>query len=76
MTLKIYQYPTEERDEKAAQLVFVHRGTVREVAAAFAETLDRLYEDRETDEFEFNWRRPFPIEEYLAFKRLMLDAGI
>ncbi|MFN3419164.1 MAG: hypothetical protein ACK42A_07485 [Pyrinomonadaceae bacterium] len=76
LTIKIYQYPTEVRDETAAQLVFVHRGLVREVVAAFAETLDRLYEDRETDEFEFNWRRPFPIKEYLEFKRLMRDAGI
>ena len=35
---------------------------------AFAETFEQLYADRDTDEFEFNWRQPFPIEAYRAFE--------
>jgi hypothetical protein len=69
MLLEIYQYPTDERDAAARELVFAHNGTVAEVVAAFAETFDQLYEDRETDEFEFNWRQPFPYEEFERFRK-------
>ena len=37
--------------------------------AAFAATFDQLYDARDTDEFEFNWRQPFPFAEYEDFKR-------
>ena len=69
LTLEIYQYPTDERDATEKQLVFSHVGTVGVVVAAFAETFDQLYADRDTDEFEFNWRQPFPLVEYKEFKR-------
>ena len=36
---------------------------------AFAATFDQLYADRETDEFEFNWRQPFPFQAYEEFKQ-------
>ena len=36
---------------------------------AFALTFDQLYEDRNTDEFEFNWRQPFPYSAYEEFKK-------
>jgi hypothetical protein len=68
LTLEIYQYPTEERDTSEKELVFSHVGTVGVVLAAFAETFEQLYADRETDEFEFNWRQPFPFAEYEQFK--------
>ena len=29
----------------------------------------QLYEDRDTDEFEFNWRQPFPYKEFEDFKK-------
>lgn len=68
LDLRIYQFPTEERDAAGKQLVFQHAGTVPEIADAFAVTFDQLYADRGTDEFEFNWRQPFPIAEYEKFK--------
>ena len=71
MLLEIYQYPTEERDAAEKEMVFSYVGTVDEVCEAFAETFDQLYEDRNTDEFEFNWRQPFPYREFEEFKKRM-----
>lgn len=68
LLLEIYQYPTEDRDATERELVFSHNGTVADVVASFAETFEQLYEDRETDEFEFNWRQPFPYKEFEEFK--------
>jgi len=67
LTLEIYQYPTEERDATEKALIFSHSGRVSEVCGAFAETFNQLHEDRNTDEFEFNWRQPFPFSEYDDF---------
>ena len=68
LSLEIYQYPTEERDATEKKLVFSHTGDVKELCYAFAETFNQLYEDRNTDEFEFNWRQPFPYKEFEEFK--------
>lgn len=68
LTLEIYQYPGEDREASERKLVFSHVGTVGVTVAAFAETFEQLYEDRDTDEFEFNWRQPFPHAEYEAFQ--------
>lgn len=69
VVLEIYQYPTGERDSASRELVFAHEGNTRDVCRAFAESFNQLYEDRDTDEFEFNWRQPFPFAEYEEFKR-------
>jgi hypothetical protein len=69
MTIEIYQYPTEDRDTAERELVYSHTGTIAETLAAFAVTFDQLYEDRDTDEFEFNWRQPFPYKEFEEFKK-------
>jgi hypothetical protein len=68
---EVYQYPTDERELAERELVFAHLGNVREVCEAFAETFEQLYQDRETDEFEFNWRQPFPYKEFENFKAAM-----
>ena len=68
LTMQIFEYPTEDREASERQLVFEHTGPVEELAAAFGETFDQLYADRDTDEFEFNWRQPFPLAEYEGFK--------
>ena len=68
LTLEIYQYPTDEREPALRELVFSHTGPLREVVDAFAAAFAQLYEDRETDEFEFNWRQPFPYAEYELFQ--------
>jgi len=70
---EVYQYPTDERELATRDLAFTHFGTVTDVVNAFAETFDQLYEDRETDEFEFNWRQPFPMKEFDEFRQ-KLDA--
>ncbi len=74
LTLEIYQYPTEDRDSGERELVFSHEGTVGVVCNAFAKTFEQLYADRETDEFEFNWRQPFPYREYDEFHQRFLQG--
>jgi len=69
VTLEIYQYPTDERDPKQRELVFKYTGDIREFRRAFAATFEQLYQDRDTDEFEFNWRQPFPLREFEEFKK-------
>ncbi|MEO8073850.1 MAG: hypothetical protein ABI891_07335 [Acidobacteriota bacterium] len=66
--LEIYQYPTEERETVERELVYSHLGRIVDICQTFAETFNQLYADRETDEFEFNWRQPFPIREFEKFK--------
>lgn len=69
LTIEIYQYPTDERELNERELVYTHTARTAEVLSAFAETFNQLYEDRDTDEFEFNWRQPFPFDEFEDFKR-------
>ena len=69
LLLEIYQYPTDEREPQERELVFSHVGSVAEVVRAFGVTFDQLYADRETDEFEFNWRQPFPYGDFENFKK-------
>jgi hypothetical protein len=69
VTLEIYQYPTDEREPALRELVFSHTGTVGKICRAFAATFEQLYLDRDTDEFEFNWRQPFPYSEYEQFQK-------
>lgn len=72
--LEIHQYPTDEREAAHRELIFSHEGDVRDVCAAFYETFRQLYADRETDEFEFHWRQPFPFEDYAAFERTIKNS--
>ncbi|MCU0238928.1 MAG: hypothetical protein MUC29_05760 [Pyrinomonadaceae bacterium] len=59
---EVFEYPTAERNSK--EKVFTHTGDVKEFCQAFYETFAQLYEARETDEFEQNWRQPFPYQEF------------
>lgn len=68
MVMQIFEYPTDERIHDDRKLVFEHRGKVTDICRAFAVTFDQLYYDRETDEFEFNWRQPFPLDAYEEFR--------
>lgn len=69
VTLEIYQYPTDERDQQQKELVFEYSGDVHAFCRSFAATFEQLYQDRDTDEFEFNWRQPFPMREFEEFKK-------
>jgi hypothetical protein len=72
--LEIYQYPSEEREPENRERVFAHTGSLRDVAEAFHKTFTQLYEDRNTDEFEFNWRQPFPLAEFEIFESNLKSA--
>lgn len=65
--LEIYEFPTGDRDEPCS-LVYHYVGELHGSLRSFERTFDQLYTDRETDEFEFNWRSPFPYEAYRKFK--------
>ena len=67
MLLQIYQYPTDDRSFAERELAFTHLDKAENIVSAFAQTFEQLYADRETDEFEFNWRQPFPFETYKIF---------
>jgi hypothetical protein len=69
VALEIYEYPTDEREESMREMVFSYTGDLHEVCRAFAATFEQLYDDRDTDEFEFNWRQPFPLHEFEEFKK-------
>ena len=72
MLLQIYQYPTDDRSFAERELVFTHLDIASNVLTAFKVTFDQLYADRDTDEFEFNWRAAFPFREYEEFKKRMI----
>ena len=59
--IEIFQFPTDERESGNREKVFAHEGKIADVCQKFAETFNQLYEDRETDEFEFNWRSGFSV---------------
>ena len=71
VTIEIYQFPTDERESEERELVYSHKGPLEGIIDAFAVTFEQLYQDRDTDEFEFNWRQPFPFREYEEFKERM-----
>ena len=68
LLLEIYQYPTEDRETAEREKVFAHQGKTKDVCAAFYRTFAQLYEDRDTDEFEFHWRQAFPFEDFAVFE--------
>lgn len=75
LTLEIYQYPTEKRFDAERETVFSHTGNLQDVCRAFHATFVQLYQDRNTDEFEFNWRQPFPHAEFEKFEATMRNYG-
>lgn len=66
VSFEIFQYPTKQRLEKES--VFTHTGDTQEFCQEFHRTFTQLYEDRETDEFQANWRQPFPFAEFEKFE--------
>jgi hypothetical protein len=74
--LEIIQYPTDERKPVEKESVFFYQGPIKNIAAAFHETFSQLHADRHTDEFEFNWRQPFPAVEFEIFESKFKDARL
>ncbi len=62
--IEIFEYPTEERDLSKGEKVFSHTGDAKQIAEAFRETFEQLYEERNIDEFEDNWHQKFPLQEF------------
>lgn len=72
---QVVQYPPDTEVKNEGEIVFSHHGSVTEFCEAFYQTFAQLYEDRETDEFEFNWRQPFPFEEFTNFQEKLKNYG-
>jgi hypothetical protein len=68
---KVIEYPTFNRLESEGETVFTHQGNIRDFCRAFHQTFAQLYEARETDEFEMNWKQPFPFEDFDNFSKLV-----
>jgi len=69
--MEIYQYPTSDRERGKRELVYHFRGDRMDLCKAFYRTFEQLYKDKDTDEFEFNWRQPFPIVEFERFRQIL-----
>ena len=60
-SLRVVRYPDHRR--RAREVVFTARGPKAEVCRAFWRELRQLRRRADVDEFEQNWRRPFPRRE-------------
>jgi hypothetical protein len=69
--LTVLRHADHNRRDDGAE-VFGYRGTLRDLCAPFCAELQTLGERGETDEFERNWRRPFPVTE---LRRLCAALG-
>ncbi|HEY0426345.1 MAG TPA: hypothetical protein VGC76_00935 [Pyrinomonadaceae bacterium] len=76
IAFRVIEYPTGNRLMSESKIVFSHEGAVKDLCSSFYQTFEQLYRDRETDEFEFNWRQPFPFEEYAQFKSKLEEMRI
>ena len=72
---QVVEYPTFDRLKEDGEIVFSHNGGVKDFCESFYQTFAQLYADRETDEFEFNWRQPFPFEEFAEFENKLKSYG-
>lgn len=68
-SIKIFEYPTGERDPSTRELVFSHSGDLAGTVGAFFETFRQLYEERGIDDFKENWHQEFPYESYENLQR-------
>lgn len=75
LLLEIYQYPSETRETSERERIFAHSGKIRDVCGAFYETFAQLCADKNTDEFEFNWRQSFPLAEFHKFEETLRSYG-
>jgi hypothetical protein len=72
---QVVEYPPSEDSKNEGEIVFSYHGNAKNFCQSFYETFAQLYEDRETDEFEFNWRQPFPFEEFRNFESKVKSHG-
>ena len=72
---QVVEYPTVNHLENEGEIVFSHHGNVKDFCNSFHQTFAQLYEDRNTDEFEFNWRQPFPFKDFTNFESRLKNYG-
>jgi hypothetical protein len=72
---QVVEYPPVAEPKNEGEIVFSYHGNAKIFCQSFYETFAQLYEDRETDEFEFNWRQPFPFEEFRNFESKVKSHG-
>ena len=73
---QVVEQPPSDDPQNEGEIVFPYHGNAKNFCESFYETFAQLYEDRETDEFEFNWRQPFPFEEFEKFKSKLKSERI
>ena len=71
---QVVEYPPPTEPRKEGEIVFSSQGNIEDFCRSFYETFAQLYEDRETDEFEFNWRQPFPFREFENFESVLKNS--
>lgn len=72
VSIEISQYPTAEREN--GETVYSYSGPASEFAAAFEETFQQMYDERDIDEFEENWHQKFPVAEFEALKKTIRES--
>ncbi len=73
--IEIYQYPSQTRETAEREMVFAFEGKIAEVCKAFYDTFAQLEADKNTDEFEQNWRQTFPLADFEAFENKLRFYG-
>ncbi len=63
-TLRVFEYPTGDRESDEKVLVFSHSGNAVRTVEAFFETFRQLYEERGVDDFAENWHQDFPFTSF------------
>ncbi len=72
VSVQITEYPTADREN--GEIVYSYSGTALEVAAAFEQTFQQMYDERDIDEFEENWHQKFPIAEFESLKTAIRES--
>lgn len=72
---QVVEYPPSGEPQTEGEIVFSTQASPEDFCQSFYATFAQLYEDRETDEFEFNWRQPFPFEEFRNFESRLKSYG-
>jgi hypothetical protein len=72
--LSVVRFPDHRRLKSKREIVFSHEASAIEICQPFWKALRELHRDITVDEFDKNWRRPFPEEEMQAFTKLLRAA--
>jgi hypothetical protein len=63
VSFKVIHYTDHRRSRQESRVVFSLQSSRLEFCLSFWRALRALHRDIETDEFDRNWRRPFPLSE-------------